>query len=85
MTRDKIIEMAREAAPNCLDTLNINLVTLTNEELERFSDLVRADEREKLTAVGEVKDGAFGGFVWNEGITSDEAPDGAVLYVRSEK
>ena len=52
---------------------------------ERFAALVRADEREKFTAVGEVKDDAFGGFVWNEGITSDEAPDGAVLYVRSEK
>jgi hypothetical protein len=55
------------------------------QELERFAALVREDEREKFTAVGEVKDGSFGGFVWNEGITSDEAPDGAVLYVRSMK
>ena len=79
MTRDKIIEMARDAG------LCWKPEAETLEELEHFADLVRADEREKLTAVGEVKDGAFGGFVWNEGITSDEAPDGAVLYVRSEK
>ena len=74
-----IIELAKKAcAPN--QTFNSD-----PEWVERFAALVREDEREKFTAVGEVKDGSFGGFVWNEGITSDEAPDGAVLYVRSEK
>ena len=57
----------------------------TQEEVDKLIALVREDEREKFTAVGEVNNGSFGGFVWNEGITSDEAPDGAVLYVRSEK
>ena len=42
-----VIEMAREASdPNKVDPWRDGFWILTQEELERFADLVRADERE---------------------------------------
>ena len=81
-----VIEMAIEAGlQEIVEQTATHIIVKNMDEaaLERFAALVREDEREKFTAVGEVKDGSYGGFVWNEGITSDEAPDGAVLYIRS--
>jgi hypothetical protein len=43
-----VIEMAREAAPNCH---NEGLVCFDHFELERFAELVRADEREACAKV----------------------------------
>ena len=44
-----IIEMAREA--ECLETFGMDAFQFTVEELERFADLVRADEREACAKV----------------------------------
>lgn len=44
-----VIEMAREAAdPDKVDPFRNGFWVLTQEELEKFSELVRADEREQI-------------------------------------
>jgi hypothetical protein len=49
MTRDEIIEMARQAAsPDTIDPHCDGWWTLAQEELERFAALVVAAERERI-------------------------------------
>ena len=70
------IKLAKEAcAPN--QTFNSD-----PEWVERFAALVAEAERKKFTAVGVIEDDVV--LRWHEGITCDEAPEGATLYVRSE-
>ena len=81
MTQEEIIRMAREAGL-IHKRGNLDVVQHSITQIERLAALVAEAERKKFTAVGVIEDDVV--LRWHEGITCDEAPEGATLYVRSE-